>query len=157
MPIAPDVDLGPDVVVHHSELVNLYGCSIGAQTTIGPFVEIQRDVRVGSRCKISSHSFLCEGVTIEDEVFIGHGVIFVNDRHPRAAIGGRLVRSDDWVVTPTLIKKGAAIGSGALIICGITVGAGALVGAGAVVTRDVAAATVVTGVPARLLRMQSGQ
>lgn len=156
MPIAADVKLGPDVVIHHADLVNLYGCSIGAQTTIGPFVEIQRDVKVGSSCKISSHSFLCEGVTIEDEVFVGHGVIFMNDRDPRAAIDGRLLRSKDWVVTPTLVKKGAAIGSGALIMCGVTIGAGALVGAGAVVTRDVASATVVTGVPARFIGMRDG-
>lgn len=154
MTIAADVKLGPDVVIHHRELVSLYGCSVGAQTTIGPFVEIQRGVKVGCRCKISSHTFVCEGVTIEDEVFIGHGVIFVNDRDPRAAIDGRLLGAKDWVVTPTLVKKGAAIGSGALIMCGITVGAGALVGAGAVVTHDVADATVVTGVPARFLGMR---
>jgi acetyltransferase-like isoleucine patch superfamily enzyme len=152
MPIAPDVKLGPEVLIHHPELVNLYGCSIGARSTVGPFVEIQRGVQVGSRCKISSHCFLCEGVTIEDEVFLGHGVIFVNDKEPRAAIDGRLAGPQDWVVAPTVVKKGAAIGSGALIMGGITIGAGALVGAGAVVTGDVADATVVAGVPARLLR-----
>ena len=152
MPIASDVKLGPGVVIPHPELVNLYGCTIGAETTIGPFVEIQRNVSIGSRCKISSHSFLCEGVTIEDEVFVGHGVIFVNDRYPRAAINGRLADSNDWVVTPSLIEKGVAIGSGALIMCGITIGAGALIGAGAVVTRDVSRAAVVKGVPARLAR-----
>lgn len=152
MPVAADVQLGPGVVIHHANLVNLYGCFIGAQTTIGPFVEIQRGVKVGLRCKISSHSFLCEGVTLEDEVFIGHGVIFANDREPRAAANGSLLSPGDWTLMPILVRKGAAIGSGAIIMPGVTVGAGALIGAGAVVTSDVASATVVAGVPARLLR-----
>jgi UDP-2-acetamido-3-amino-2,3-dideoxy-glucuronate N-acetyltransferase len=145
MPIADDVVLGKDVTVHHPELVNLYGCRIGDHTAIGPFVEIQRGVLVGARCKIGSHSFLCEGVTLEDEVFIGHGVMFVNDRYPRA-------ESPDWKLEPVRVERGASIGSGAVILCGITIGAGALIGAGAVVTHDVAPGTVVAGVPARLIR-----
>lgn len=151
MPVAADVILEAGVVLHHRELVNLYGCRIGRDTAVGPFVEIQRGVIVGARCKISSHSFLCEGVTIEDEVFVGHGVIFVNDRHPKAATGGRRVSDADWTVVPTRVGRGASIGSGAVILCGVTVGADALIGAGAVVTRDVAAGATVAGVPARLL------
>ena len=150
MPVAADVVMQPGIVLHHPDLVNLYGCWIGHDTTIGPFVEIQSGGKVGARCKISSHSFLCEGVTIEDDVFIGHGVIFVNDRHPKAAVDGRLLSKNDWVVVPTLIRRGASIGSGAIILCGVTVGPDALIGAGAVVTRDVAAAATVSGVPARL-------
>ena len=152
MPIAADVALGQRVVIHHPELVNLYGCRIGADSTIGPFVEIQTGVIVGERCKISSHSFLCQGVTLDDEVFVGHGVIFVNDAEPRAAVEGRLAGPDDWTVVPTFVRRGAALGSGAIILCGVTVGAGALIGAGAVVTDDVAAGAVVAGVPARQLR-----
>ena len=151
MPIAADVELGTGVVLRHRDLVNLYGCRIGDDCSIGPFVEIQRNVVVGARCKISSHSFLCEGVTLEDEVFVGHGVIFVNDREPAAAIAGRRLADADWTVVPTLVRRGAAIGSGAVILCGITIGAGALIGAGAVVTHDVAESSVVAGVPARLL------
>ena len=148
-----DVTLGRDVKIFHPDLVNLYGCSIGDETKIGSFVEIQKNVSVGARCKISSHSFLCEGVAIEDEVFIGHGVMFINDRVPRAtAAGGGLQTEEDWTVVPTRICRGASVGSGAVILCGVTVGPGALVGAGAVVTRDVAAGEVVAGVPARLLR-----
>ena len=142
MPIAADVLLGANVVIHHPDLVNLYGCEIGDDCRIGPFVEIQAGVRTGRRCKISSHSFLCAGVTLEDDVFIGHGVMFVNDRHPRSD-------SPDWRLEPVLIKRGASIGSGAVILCGVTVGEGAMVGAGAVVTRDVAAGATVKGVPAR--------
>ena len=148
-----DVTLGSGVKIFHPDLVNLYGCSIGDETKVGSFVEIQKNVSVGARCKISSHSFLCEGVAIEDEVFIGHGVMFINDRVPRAtAAGGALQTEEDWTVGPTRIRRGASIGSGAVILCGVTVGEGALVGAGAVVTRDVAAGEVVAGVPARLLR-----
>src|SRR5205809_7859930 len=149
--IAPDVRLGKNVIVH--SFVNLYGCQIGDDTRIGPFVEIQKNVSVGARCKISSHSFLCEGVTIEDEVFVGHGVMFINDRDPRAtAPGGKPQTEADWKVVPTRVCKGASIGSGAVIMAGVTIGAGALVGAGAVVTRDVGANSVVAGVPARLMR-----
>jgi acetyltransferase-like isoleucine patch superfamily enzyme len=144
MPVANDVRLGKDVVIHFPELVNLYGCELGAGSCVGPFVEIQKGVRIGSRCKISSHSFLCEGVTIEDDVFIGHGVMFVNDRYPRAAVA-------DYKLETTLIGRGASIGSGAVILCGISIGAGALVGAGAVVTHNVEPGQTVAGVPARLL------
>jgi acetyltransferase-like isoleucine patch superfamily enzyme len=133
-------------------LVNLYGCAIGAETKIGAFVEIQKNATIGERCKISSHSFICEGVTIEDEVFIGHGVMFINDRKPRATADGQLQTEADWCVIPTLVKRGASIGSGAVILCGVVINEGALIGAGAVVTKDVPARTVVAGVPARLLR-----
>lgn len=149
--IAPDVKLGRDVVVHN--FVNLYGCEIGDESRIGSFVEIQKRARIGSRCKISSHSFICEGVTIEDEVFVGHGVVFINDKVPRATTSaGRLQADDDWKAIPTIIKRGASIGSGATILCGITIGEHAIVGAGAVVTRDVAAGTTVAGNPARVIK-----
>ncbi len=154
MPIAPSVNLGERVVVHHADLVNLYGCDIGDDTKIGAFVEIQKNVRVGYRCKISSHTFVCEGVTIEDEVFVGHGVMFINDRFPRATAGGQLQTEADWQVVPTRVCRGASIGSGAAILCGVTIGEGALIGAGAVVTRDVPAGATVAGVPARLLARQ---
>jgi len=154
MPVADDVILEPGVVLHHRDLVNLYGCRIGRDSAIGPFVEIQHGVVVGARCKISSHSFLCSGVTIEDEVFVGHGVMFVNDRWPKAAVAGRRAGHADWAVVPTRVSHGASIGSGAVILCGVTIGAEAMIGAGAVVTRDVAAGTVVAGVPARLLRSE---
>jgi UDP-2-acetamido-3-amino-2,3-dideoxy-glucuronate N-acetyltransferase len=152
MPIKDDVRLGPDVKVFHPSLVNLYGCSIGAETKIGAFVEIQKNSSIGARCKISSHTFVCEGVTIEDEVFVGHGVMFINDRYPRATTEGGLQTEADWTVVPTVIKRGASIGSGAVIMCGITIGERALIGAGAVVTRDVPAGALVAGVPARLIR-----
>ena len=151
MPISDDVKLGAGVRIHHPELVNLYGCTIGADSSVGPFVEIQRGVRIGRRCKISSHCFLCEGVTLEDEVFVGHGVLFTNDRHPRAARDGRLLRDGDWQVIPTLVQRGASIGSGAVILCGVTIGEGAVVGAGAVVTASVASGATVAGVPARVI------
>lgn len=152
MPIAKDVSLGKNVKIHHPDLVNLYGCTIGAETRIGAFVEVQKNAVVGARCKISSHTFVCEGVTIEDEVFIGHGVMFINDRYPRAtAAGGTLQTEQDWKVVPTRIGRGAAIGSGAVILCGVTVGAGAMIGAGAVVTRDVPDGATVVGNPARVL------
>jgi acetyltransferase-like isoleucine patch superfamily enzyme len=146
------VQLGAGVRIVHPELVNLYGCRIGADTKIGAFVEVQKNASVGARCKISSHSFICEGVTIEDEVFVGHGVMFINDRYPRAASAGALQTDADWQVIPTHVKRGASIGSGAVIMCGVTIGERALVGAGAVVTGDVAADAVVAGVPARLAR-----
>jgi acetyltransferase-like isoleucine patch superfamily enzyme len=152
MPLT-DVTLGQDVMIFQPDLVNLYGCVIGDETKIGSFVEIQRGASIGARCKISSHSFICDGVTIEDEVFVGHGVMFINDREPRAANpDGSQQGEADWTMIPTRICKGASLGSGAVIMCGVTVGAGAMIGAGAVVTRDVAPKTIVAGVPARLFR-----
>src|SRR3954449_10556489 len=148
--IGKDVRLGRNVSIHC--FVNLYGCSIGDESRVGAFVEIQKNAVIGARCKISSHTFVCEGVTIEDEVFVGHGVVFINDPDPRAAAGGRPQSEADWRVVPTRVCRGASIGSGAVILAGVTIGAGALVGAGAVVTRDVAARAVVAGVPGRLLR-----
>lgn len=150
MPIAPDVVLGVGVAIAHPELVNLYGCTIGDDTRIGPFVEVQRGVTIGRACKVSSHTFICSGVSIGDEVFIGHGVIFINDRHPRATIDGRPQTDADWTLIPTHVGHGASIGSGVVVLCGVTIGDGALVGAGAVVTRDVPPGGVVAGVPARL-------
>lgn len=145
-----DVDLGLDVVV--APFTNLYGCSIGEGTRIGPFVEIQRGVSIGARCKIQSHTFVCEGVTIEDEVFVGHGVMFVNDKTPRATADGALLGPDDWAMLETVIERGASLGSGSIVLGGVRVGAGALVGAGAVVSRDVPPGATVAGVPARVLR-----
>lgn len=150
MPITDDVQLGSGVKIFHPQLVNLYGCSIGADTKVGAFVEVQKNAFIGARCKISSHTFICEGVTIEDEVFVGHGVMFINDRFPRATAGGALQTEADWEVVPTVIKKGASIGSGAVIMCGITIGERALIGAGAVVTRNVPPDAIVAGVPARV-------
>lgn len=150
MPIAADVELGEGVAIPQPTLVNLYGCSIGRDTKIGPFVEIQAGVAVGSRCKISSHTFICTGVKIEDDVFVGHGVLFINDRRPRAtALSGYLQTDTDWELIPTRIRRGASLGSGAVILCGIDVGPGAMIGAGAVVTHDVSAGATVAGVPAR--------
>lgn len=149
MPVSADVKLGPGVRIYHPELVNLYGCTIGAETKIGAFVEIQKNVAVGARCKISSHTFICEGVTIEDEVFVGHGVMFINDRYPRATTDGALQTEADWRVVPTFVRSSASIGSGAVIMCGVTVGEHALIGAGAVVTRDVPPHAIVLGIPAR--------
>ena len=151
MPIGSEVRLGRAVQIFHRDLVNLYGCAVGDETRIGAFVEIQVGATVGSRCKISSHTFICEGVTIEDEVFIGHGVMFTNDKYPRAATAdGRPQGPDDWKVEPTRVCRRASIGSNATILCGITIGAGATVGAGAVVTRDVPAGAIVVGLPARV-------
>jgi UDP-2-acetamido-3-amino-2,3-dideoxy-glucuronate N-acetyltransferase len=141
------VSFGVDVVV--GPFTNLYGCTIGDGTRIGPFVEIQRGARIGARCKVQSHSFICDGVTIEDEVFVGHGVMFVNDKYPRATVDGRLQGEQDWQLLETVIGRGATLGSGAVILGGVHVGAGAIVGAGAVVTRDVVAGEVVVGSPAR--------
>jgi UDP-2-acetamido-3-amino-2,3-dideoxy-glucuronate N-acetyltransferase len=150
MPINKDVKLGNDVRIFHPELVNLYDCFIGDETRIGAFVEIQVGAKIGSRCKISSHTFICEGVTIEDEVFVGHGVMFINDKFPRATTdGGNLQGPADWKVEPTRICRRACIGSNATILCGLTIGEGATIGAGAVVTRDVPPETIVAGVPAR--------
>lgn len=150
--IAEDVQLGPGVVIHHPELVNLYGCRIGEATKIGSFVEIQKGVSVGRHCKISSHSFLCEGVTIEDGVFVGHGVMFINDPYPRAVTeSGALQTEADWSVVTTRVATRASIGTHATILSGVTIGEGALVGAGAVVTRDVPPHAVVAGVPARVV------
>ncbi len=150
MPIADSVKLGKDVRIFQPELVNLYGCTIGDDTKVGAFVEIQKNATIGARCKISSHTFICEGVAIEDEVFVGHGVMFINDRFPRATAAGELQTEADWVVVPTRIKRGASLGSGSVLLCGITVGENAMVGAGAVVTKDVPDNAVVAGVPARL-------
>jgi UDP-2-acetamido-3-amino-2,3-dideoxy-glucuronate N-acetyltransferase len=151
MPIASTVTLGERVQIFHPDLVNLYGCTIHADTKLGTFVEIQKNVVIGARCKISSHSFICEGVTIEDEVFIGHGVMFTNDRYPRATSGGQLQTEADWQVIPTHVKRGASIGSGAVILCGLTIGAGAMIAAGAVVTHDVPDYALVMGVPGRVM------
>jgi len=149
--IAPDVKLGKDVKL--SKFVNLYGCEVGDDTKIGAFVEIQKNARVGARCKISSHTFVCEGVTIEDNVFVGHNVAFINDSYPRATtLDGELQTEADWKVETTLIKKGASIGSGATILSNVTVGENAIVGAGSVVTKSVPANTIVAGNPARVLR-----
>ncbi len=149
--IASDVKLGKDVKVY--AFVNLYGCEIGDETKVGTFVEIQKGACIGKRVKVSSHSFICEGVTIEDEVFIGHGVMFINDKYPRASTeSGALQTEADWVCTPTLIKKRASIGSNATILCGVTVGEGAMVGAGSVVTHDVPPGAIVAGNPARIVR-----
>jgi UDP-2-acetamido-3-amino-2,3-dideoxy-glucuronate N-acetyltransferase len=151
VPIAPDVVLGERVAIFHPTLVNLYGCRIGDDTKIGTFVEIQKNAEVGRRCKISSHTFICEGVTIEDDVFVGHGVMFINDRRPRATAGGQLQTEQDWTVVPTRIQRGASLGSGVTVLCGVTIGRDAMIGAGAVVTRDVAPGETVAGVPARVL------
>jgi acetyltransferase-like isoleucine patch superfamily enzyme len=150
MPIAAGVSLGANVKIYHRELVNLYGCSVGDDTIIGAFVEIQKNATVGARCKVSSHSFICEGVRIEDEVFVGHGVMFINDRYPRATVGGALQTAADWKVVETVVKRGASLGSGAVIMCGVTIGKQAMVGAGAVVTHDVPDCAIVLGVPARI-------
>jgi acetyltransferase-like isoleucine patch superfamily enzyme len=149
--IAPDVKLGRDVKL--SKFINMYGCEVGDESKIGAFVEIQKNSRVGKRCKISSHTFICEGVTIEDNVFIGHGVMFINDIYPRATTAnGGMQTEADWHVERTVIKKGASIGSGATILAKICIGENAIVGAGAVVTKDVPANTIVAGNPARVLR-----
>ncbi len=152
MPIAADVHLGAQVSIPHPDLVNLYGCRIGQDTRIGSFVEIQKNASVGQRCKISSHTFICEGVHIEDEVFVGHGVMFTNDKYPRATtISGALQSCDDWELVQTQVGRRASIGSQATILCGVRIGEGALIGAGATVTRDVPARAIVTGVPARVV------
>jgi len=149
--VAPSVKLGQGVKLN--AFTNLYGCEIGDETKVGTFVEIQKGAKIGKRCKISSHTFICEGVTIEDFVFVGHGVMFTNDLYPRAAnADGSLQTDADWKCVPTVVKKGASIGSGATILCGITIGEGALIGAGSMVTKDVPAHTLVAGNPAKVLR-----
>jgi UDP-2-acetamido-3-amino-2,3-dideoxy-glucuronate N-acetyltransferase len=151
MPISKDVVLGAGVLIRHPDLVNLYGCRIGEDSKVGSFVEVQKNASIGMRCKISSHSFICEGVTVEDEVFIGHGVIFINDLYPRATQDSGALQTDaDWQVVPTRVCRRASIGSGAVILCGVTIGEGAMVGAGAVVTADVASGATVIGVPGRV-------
>jgi acetyltransferase-like isoleucine patch superfamily enzyme len=149
--IAPDVKLGRDVRL--AQFINMYGCEVGDETKIGAFVEIQKNATIGRRCKVSSHTFICEGVTIEDNVFVGHGVAFINDTYPRATVeGGGLQTEADWAVERTLVKAGASIGSGATILSKVTIGERAIVGAGSVVTRDVPPDTIVAGNPARVLR-----
>ena len=149
--IAPDVTLGKDVRIY--SFVNLYGCVIGDRTRIGTFVEVQKNVRIGNDCKIQSHSFICEGVTIEDNVSVAHGVMFINDKEPRSVnANGTLQTEKDWKCIPTFVRKGASIGSNATIMCGVTIGENAMVGAGAVVTRDVPPETIVAGNPARIIR-----
>jgi UDP-2-acetamido-3-amino-2,3-dideoxy-glucuronate N-acetyltransferase len=150
--IAPDVILGRAVVIHHPDLVNLYGCEVGDESRIGTFVEVQCGAVIGRRCKISSHTFICEGVTIEDGVFVGHGVMFTNDLYPRALTqDGQLQTQADWTAVATRVRAGASIGSHATLLAGITIGRGALIGAGAVVTRDVPEDAIVAGVPARVI------
>lgn len=152
MPVTESVRLGEDVQIFHPSLVNLYGCSIGSKTKIGTFVEIQKNASIGARCKISSHTFVCEGVVIEDEVFVGHGVMFTNDLYPRATrADGRLQTEGDWAVQTTRVKRFASIGTHATILCGVTIGEAAMVGAGAVVVRDVPDHAIVAGVPARVI------
>jgi len=154
--IAPDVKLGERVKIF--AFTNLYGCEIGDDVKIGTFVEIQKRARIGNRCKISSHSFICEGVTLEDEVFVGHGVMFINDRFPRATTeSGELQTEADWECVPTIVKRGVSIGSNATILCGVEIGEGATVGAGSVVTKDVPAGAVVAGNPARVLRRSAAR
>lgn len=151
--ISPDVKLGEHVRIF--AFVNLYGCTIGDHSKIGSFVEIQKNASIGRAVKVSSHTFICEGVTIEDEVFIGHNVSFINDKYPRATSeGGRLQTEADWQVVPTVVKKGASIGTGSTILCGLTIGENAIIGAGSVVTKDVPANAVVAGVPARVIRVR---
>ena len=149
--IAEDVRLGENVKL--AEFINLYGCTIEDNTKIGTFVEVQKNARIGKNCKIQSHTFICEGVSVEDEVFIGHGVTFINDKYPRATnAGGALQSETDWAVQPTVVKKGASIGSGATILCSVTIGENAIVGAGSVVTKDVPPNSVVAGNPAKVIK-----
>ena len=148
--ITDDVKLGKNVKL--SKFINLYGCTIGDNTKIGAFVEVQKNAHIGSNCKISSHTFICEGVTIEDDVFIGHGVMFINDTYPRATVNGALQTEADWSVEPTLVKRGASIGSNCTILSHVTIGENAIIGAGSVVTKDVPAGTIVAGNPANIIR-----
>ncbi len=148
--IAPDVKLGRNVTIY--DFVNLYGCEVGDNSRIGTFVEIQKGSKIGKNCKISSHTFICEGVTISDNVFVGHNVVFINDPYPRSTTNDRMQTDDDWTCVPIQVRKGASIGSSATILCGVTIGENAIIGAGSVVTRDVPANTIVAGNPARILR-----
>ncbi len=149
--IAPDVKLGKDVKVY--DFVNMYGCEIGDRTKIGTFVEIQKGVKIGADCKVSSHTFICEGVTVEDGVFVGHNVSFINDKYPRSTNpDGAMQTEADWAVVKTLVKKGASIGTSTTVLCGVTIGENAIVGAGSVITKDVPPNSVVAGVPARVIR-----
>lgn len=150
--IKSDVKVGKDTKIFHPDLVNIYGCELGNNCKVGPFVEIQKGVKIGNNVKVSSHSFICEGVTIEDDVFIGHNVTFINDKFPKSTIDGKLQDENDWTCIPTLIKKGASLGSSCTILCGVTIGKNAMVGAGAVVTKDVPENTVVAGVPAKEIK-----
>ena len=152
MPISPNVVLGREVKIFQPDLVNLYGCTLGDETRVGAFVEVQKNAFIGRRCKISSHTFICEGVIIEDDVFVGHGVMFINDLYPRATVDGHLQTEQDWKVIPTRVKRGASIGSGAVILAGVTIGEDAMIGAGAVVTHDVPDRQVAKGIPARIGR-----
>ena len=153
--IATDVKLGRNVRIFG--FTNLYGCEVGDDSKIGTFVEIQKGAKIGRRCKVSSHTFICEGVTIEDEVFIGHHVVFTNDLFPRATANGQLQTDADWKCVPTLVKRGASIGSGAVLLCGITIGENSVVGAGSVVTKDVPANAIVAGNPARVMKKSAPQ
>jgi acetyltransferase-like isoleucine patch superfamily enzyme len=148
--VSDDVKLGKGAKL--AKFINLYGCTVGDDTKIGAFVEVQKNATIGNRCKISSHTFICEGVTIEDDVFIGHGVMFINDTYPRATANGALQTEADWVVEPTIVKQGASIGSNSTILCNVTIGEHAIVGAGSVVTKDVPPNTIVAGNPARVIR-----
>ncbi|MFP4013486.1 MAG: acyltransferase [Chitinispirillaceae bacterium] len=149
--VAPDVKLGRDVRL--ADFINLYGCAVGDNSRIGPFVEIQKNAQIGKNCKVQSHTFICEGVNIEDECFIGHGVTFINDRYPRSTDGkGKLQTEADWKMVPTVVRRGASIGSGATIMCGVEIGEGAIVGAGSVVLRSVDTGTIVAGNPAKFIR-----
>jgi len=153
--IAPDVSIGANVKI--SAFVNLYGCSVGDNTKLGAFVEIQKGAAIGKNCKISSHTFICEGVTVQDNVFIGHNVTFINDKYPEATrADGSLQTEEDWSVVPTLVESGASIGSSVTILCGVTIGAGALVGAGSVVTKDIPSGEIWAGNPARFVRKADG-
>jgi UDP-2-acetamido-3-amino-2,3-dideoxy-glucuronate N-acetyltransferase len=153
--IAPDVSIGANVKI--SAFVNLYGCSVGDNTKLGAFVEIQKGAAIGKNCKISSHTFICEGVTVQDNVFIGHNVTFINDKYPRATrADGSLQTEEDWSVVPTLVERGASIGSSVSILCGVTIGAGAMVGAGSVVTKDIPPGETWAGNPARFVRKADG-
>ena len=150
--ITKDVKLGENVKIFQPDLVNLYGCQIGDNSKVGAFVEIQKNAKVGRNCKVSSHTFICEGVTIEDDVFVGHNVSFINDKYPRATTKGEMQTEADWKVIPTVVKKGVSIGTSCTILCGITIGENAIIGAGSVVTKDVPPNTIVAGVPARAIR-----